>query len=144
LILSNKSCTIYLNAPLYDKNGHPNWTYDLVQEIKEGDKVFHYKGSAIVGVSCATGQAWFDDVIWAARGSASRNARIEPHRQPGQYMALEGYVAIEPILSLADVRSKEAEIMRVRDRLGASNKGALRFPFVRYGDQGLRAFRHIL
>ena len=65
-----------LNAPLYDKNGHPNWTYDFVQEIKEGDKVFHYKGSAIVGVSRATGQAWFDDVIWAARGSASRSARI--------------------------------------------------------------------
>ena len=31
-----------LNAPLFDKNGQPNWTYDLVQEIKEG--------------SCATAQ----------------------------------------------------------------------------------------
>jgi hypothetical protein len=77
-----------LNAPLYDKNGQPNWTYDLVRDIREGDKIFHYKNSAIIGVSRATGQAWFDDVIWAARGSASRSARIEPHRQPGQYMAL--------------------------------------------------------
>lgn len=133
-----------LNAPLYDKNGQPNWTYDLVQEIREGDKVFHYKSSAIIGVSRATGQAWFDDVIWAARGSASRSARIEPHRQPGQYISLEGYAPVEPILSLADIRTKEAEIMQVRDTLAAERSSALRFPFVRYGDQGLRAFQAYL
>jgi hypothetical protein len=39
---------VNLNAPLRDKNGRPNWTYDLVQEIKEGDCVFHYKSSAIM------------------------------------------------------------------------------------------------
>ena len=133
-----------LNAPLFDKNGRPNWTYDLVQEIKEGDKVFHYKGSAIVGVSRATGQAWFDEVIWAARGSASRSARIEPHRQPGQYISLEGYVSIAPILSLADIRAKEAEVMQVREKLHADKSGSLRFPFVRYGAQGLRAFQAYL
>lgn len=133
-----------LNAPLFDKNGRPNWTYDLVQEIREGDKVFHYKDSSIIGVSRATGKAWFDDVIWAARGSASRSARIEPHRQPGQYISLEGYIPIEPILSLADIRTKEVGIMRVREKLVADRGGPLRFPFVRYGDQGLRAFQAYL
>jgi hypothetical protein len=63
-----------------DKDGQPKWTYDLVQEVREGDKIFHYKGSAIVGVSRAVGRSWFDDVIWVARGAASRTARIEPHR----------------------------------------------------------------
>ena len=133
-----------LNAPLFDKNGRPNWTYDLVQEIREGDKVFHYKDASIIGVSRATGKAWFDDVIWAARGSASRSARIEPHRQPGQYISLEGYVPIEPILSLTDLRTKEVEIMQVREKLVADRDGPLRFPFVRYGDQGLRAFQAYL
>jgi hypothetical protein len=133
-----------LNAPLYNKNGQPNWTYDLVQEVKEGDKVFHYKDRAIVGVSRAAGQSWFDDVFWAAHGSASRTARIEPHRRPGQYMSLEGYVSIEPILSLDEIRRREAEIIQVRDELSAQRGGALRFPFVRYRDQGLRAFQGYL
>jgi hypothetical protein len=39
---------------------------------------------------------------------------------------------------------KEAEIMQVRDRLGGERGGVLRFPFVRYGDQGLRAFQAYL
>jgi hypothetical protein len=133
-----------LNAPLYDKNGESNWSYDLVQEIREGDKVFHYKNSAIIGVSRATGRAWFDDVIWAARGSASRNARIEPHRQPGQYISLEGYVPVDPFLSLAEIRTKEAEIMEARDRLRSDRGRGVKFPFVRYGDQGLRAFQAYL
>jgi hypothetical protein len=133
-----------LNAPLYDKNGQPNWTYDLVQMISNGDKVLHYKNSAIIGVSRATGRAWYDDVIWAARGSASRSAGIEPHRQPGQYISLEGFIPVEPILTLAEIRTKETEIMQVLDRLIADRGGPLRFPFVRYGNRGLRAFQAYL
>jgi hypothetical protein len=49
----------------------------------------------------------------------------QPHRQPGQYMSLEGYVPIEPILSLPDIRRREAEIMQVRDELSVNRGGAL-------------------
>ena len=120
--------------------GHMTWC----KRSKRATKSFHYKGSAIVGVSRATGQAWFDDVIWAARGSASRNARNKIAPAAGAVCSAQRMVAVEPALSLADLRSKEAEIMRVRDRLGAKKDGALRFPFVRYGDQGLPAFQAYL
>lgn len=59
-------------------------------------------------------------------------------------MSLEGYIEIEPAVSLADIRTKEAKIMLVRDRLAAVRGSALRFPFVRYGNQGLRAFQAYL
>src|SRR5262245_10930888 len=65
-----------LNAPQRDKNGNPYWSYSLIKEISAGDVVFHYHSDAlaIVGCSRVVGQVWEDDVIWAARGVASRKA----------------------------------------------------------------------
>jgi hypothetical protein len=74
-----------LHAPSQNKEGQPHWSYELVREVSVGDRVYHYdtKQSAIVGVSQVIGEPWVDKVLWAARGTASRNAGIEPHLQDG-------------------------------------------------------------
>jgi hypothetical protein len=135
-----------LNAPLLDKNGEVYWGYEFVEAVRPGDVVFHYDTtkSAIVGYSYAVGSPWRDNVVWAARGTASRKAGIEPRLQRGRYLGLEGFTAVEPALSLSELIEQRELVLGLRDRLEARYKGqTLAFPVIPCRD-GLRAFQGYL
>jgi hypothetical protein len=133
-----------LNAPAGDKNGAPHWSYDLVRQVRAGDLVYHYDTNrrAIVGRSVAVGEAWPDKVVWAARGTRSRG--IEPHLQDGWYLGLERYAALPNPLTANELASKQVELFALRDRLAATQKDAVRFPFIPYRPGEVRAFQAYL
>lgn len=83
---------IDLNGPTTNEVGRPFWSYDLLLEVRDGDIVLHYDRSdhAIVGWSIATGTAWPDQVVWAARGTFARGRNIQPHVRPGRRVSLNG------------------------------------------------------
>jgi hypothetical protein len=70
-----------LKAPQAAENGQSHWSYSLIKELRPGDVVFHYDGSAqqIVASSRVVGEHWEDEVLWAARGTSARTAGIEAH-----------------------------------------------------------------
>src|SRR2546421_5828520 len=53
----------------------PTGRYDLVQDIREGDKVFHYKDASIIGVSRATGNTRARNDRLVLRGGDSAEPR---------------------------------------------------------------------
>jgi hypothetical protein len=58
-----------LNAPqTRDGSDAPHWSYDLINEIDDGDIVlhFHKPAEAIVAWSRASGGVWVDEVVWGA------------------------------------------------------------------------------
>jgi hypothetical protein len=66
-----------LNAPLTNEVGQPFWSYDLIEEVGDGELALHYdrEQHAIVAWSIAVGAAWPDTVVWAARGTAATLTR---------------------------------------------------------------------
>jgi hypothetical protein len=84
---------VNLKAPQTNEGGDEFWSYSLLQDVKEGDVVYHYDGiaQAIVARSSAKGIPWEDELIWAARGSSARSANALPHARPGWYLGLENY-----------------------------------------------------
>lgn len=143
-ITDRKDIGVNLKAPVLGKGDVPHWSYDLVRQIPVGDVVFHYdtRQGAIVGSSVIVGEPWQDDIVWAARGTASRQAGIEPHVQPGWYRALQGFAFVEPPLTRDDVFARWQEVETVRATL--PNDAAKRFPFVLYGGREVRAFQAYL
>jgi hypothetical protein len=133
-----------LNAPQGDKNGNPHWSYRLIHDVRPGERVFHWDTGhqAVVGVSTAVGRPWADNVLWAARGTRSRG--IEPHVQPGWYLALEGFTPLATPLTAAEVFERRDEVFAVRDRLRAAQRAALAFPFILYGGTKVQAFQTYL
>jgi hypothetical protein len=73
-----------LNAPLLGEDEQPFWSYDLVDDVSEGDIVLHYDRSAkaVVGWSFGVGRSWSDTVVWGAR--APRRARRTSSRTNGR------------------------------------------------------------
>lgn len=135
-----------LNAPEVDKNGDAHWSYALIREVRPGDVVLHYDTNlaAIVGWSFVAGHAWQDDVVWAARGTRSRLAGIKPHRQPGWYVGLERYTGLTVPVDSSAIAAKRAEILALRQELRDRYGDPIRFPFVPYGERGIRAFQGYL
>jgi hypothetical protein len=128
-----------LNAPQADETGRENWSYSLVREVADGDTVLHYSKNrrAIVAWSRATGGFWEDAVTWAARGTSSRGI-VVPYARPGWRHGLDGPFDLNPV-SLDQLRSREAEVVRVRDELEARHgAGPLYFPFALSDKRALR------
>src|SRR4051794_21561634 len=75
-----------LNAPLFGEDGESFWSYDLVDEVNDGDIVLHYDRSerAILAWSFGVGESWEDVVVWGARGTSAREKNIQPHERPGR------------------------------------------------------------
>lgn len=143
-ITDRKDVGVNLKAPALGKGDVPHWSYDLVRQIPIGDVVFHYdtRHGAIVGSSVIVGQPWQDDIVWAARGTASRQAGIAPHVQLGWYRALQGFSSVEPPLTRDDVFARWKEVDAVRAALPSD--AAKRFPFILYGGREVRAFQAYL
>jgi hypothetical protein len=62
-------------APQANERGKPYWSYSLIRQIgRGGDVVFHYHTPtrAIVGWSLAVGHAYYEPIVWAARGASAQ------------------------------------------------------------------------
>lgn len=107
---------IDLNAPTTNEVGRPFWSYDLLQEVAEGDVVLHYDRGTHVG------SAWHDLVVWAARGTFARGRNIQPHERPGRRVSLRGPFRLAEELPLSRIRDAQ-------ERLAGIRQGRPYFPF---------------
>lgn len=105
-----------LNAPTTNEVGRRFWSYDLLDEVDAGDVVLHYDRSehAIVGWSTVVGQAWPDEVVWAARGTYARGRNIQPHERPGRRVPLRGPILLRAPLPLERIRSEQNRLVTIR------------------------------
>jgi hypothetical protein len=131
-----------LNAPDTNEKGRRQWSYDLVHEAAEGDTVFHFdqNESRFVGYSTILGDAWPDEVVWGARGTSARGQHIEPYPRPGHRRGLRGFMPTDGP-TLDSVRSVEGQVLALRERLRATHRDPLYFPFVPYKGQPLGTFQ---
>lgn len=121
-----------LKAPQTNEQGRPFWSYSLVRELQPGDIVFHYdrRVQQVVGRSIAAGGWWEDQIVWAARGTYARDAGIEPHRRLGWYAGIENFAAIDPPLTLDEIRLRTELLAENLEELRQeTGGGALYYPF---------------
>ena len=120
-----------LKAPQTNERGSEFWSYSLLQEVTDGDVIFHYDGiaQAMVARSVATGVAWEDELVWAARGLSARTASIQPHPRPGWYFGLEQYERLRIPITLDDIRKKAESVRSLKVSLIAEVGEPLYFPF---------------
>jgi hypothetical protein len=83
-VTDRKDLGVDLNAPQRRDDGDEYYGYSLIQEVRDGDVVFHYHKDhrAIVAWSVATGDVWPDEVVWGAHGTVARNAGVRPYVRP--------------------------------------------------------------
>ena len=143
-ITSRRDIGVDLKAPAADKNGNPHWSYATIHSVRPGDFIYHYDANrkAIVGISRALGKPWSDNVYWAARGTRSRG--IQPHLQPGWYLGLESYTPLTEPLTTAKLTARRAELFALKDELQQRSSTPVRFPFVQYRPDEVRAFQAYL
>ncbi len=120
-------------APKADASGRPNWTYDLVRYVRDGDVVFHWwkqagTDPAIVGYSRAVGSVETSRITWQARGTVGRAAGA-PITGPAWRFPLGEYVDLPDPVTLGRLRVLEPQLAAVRDSLEAAVGGPLYFPF---------------
>jgi hypothetical protein len=119
-----------LNAPQRRDDGREFWGYSLINEISDGDIVFHYhKGDkAIVAWSRASGGIWEDTVLWGAHGTAARTAGIYPYLRPGWRHGLEDFSHLSAPVTLAHLRARESDLMDISRELVAAFGSNIYFP----------------
>jgi hypothetical protein len=120
-----------LKAPQTNEDGDDFWSYSLIKEVKQGDRVYHYDGNRqeIVARSLAVGEVWEDDVLWAARGLSARSAKIVPHGRPGWYLGLEQYALLSKPITLNAIREKSELLKSLIATLTNEFHKPLYFPF---------------
>ena len=115
-ITDRKDLGIDLRAPQRARNGREKWHYSLINEVQNGDIVFHYGGlpdqqTGICAWSRAVGEAWEELITWAPHAGDSAG---EVTSSPGWRIALEGYFPTEgAIVTLNDIRAVEAGLRRI-------------------------------
>lgn len=120
-----------LKAPQRDDSGAEHPAYALIRDTREDDIVFHYYKAkkAIVAWSRVRGDVFAEDIVWAAHGSVARGAGVVPYRRPGWRVLLEGPFALADLVSLEDLRDREATVRAARDLLKDEEDRSLYFPF---------------
>ena len=105
-----------LNAPTTNEVGGRFWSYDLLDEVGEGDVILHYDRSehAILAWSLAVGAPWLDEVVWAARGTYARGRNIQPHPRPGRRVSLAGPTLLQTPVTLARIRGEQDRLVAIR------------------------------
>lgn len=124
-----------LKAPQQDETGDDYWSYSLINEVGDGDIVFHYDRNrhAIVAWSRAAGQAWEEDIVWAARGGSARRTSTLPHLRPGWKLGLTDHERLAEPVTLDQVRTQRTRVLDIEDRLTSTYGAPVYMPFVRYG-----------
>jgi hypothetical protein len=120
-----------LNAPQQDDSGRDRWSYSLINEIGDGDVVFHYHSPqrAIVAWSRAVGGVWDDEVTWAAHGRSAREHGVVPYRRPGWRLGLDGPFPLSRPVTTDELAANQDSLRLVRGRLQSAHAGTLYFPF---------------
>lgn len=100
-----------LRAPQTDESGQAYWGYSLIREIVEGDVVLHYHtpSKAIVGVSHCLGPLREESIVWAARGTAARSNKTQPHARPGWILPLTEFRRLATPITIADVDARREQ-----------------------------------
>ena len=111
-----------LLAPQLDAAGRMQWSYELVSEVKSGDRVLHYRtnaagGAAIVGWSEAVDGPSTGTITWQARGTRGR-ARGQATTGRSWFVPLGGFHEFDSPVKLSDVTALEHELMRLHRSLG--------------------------
>jgi len=134
-----------LAAPQLNEYERPYWSYDLVNEVAEGDVVLHYAArpsNRISSWSRAVGQPYEGLLTWGAHGQASGRGPVDPYERPAWRRPLEGPYPIERPATMDVFREAEDEIRRVYDALRERHPGLpLYFPFQLSEHRPVRAFQ---
>ena len=135
-----------LKAPQTNEQGEEFWSYSLVREVRDGDLIYHYDGmlQAVVAYSRASGSAWDDEIIWAARGASARSAEIKPHTRRGWYFGLESFQRLPSPITLETIRERQAAIFSLKESLIRKVGEPLYFPFEMSGKRPLRPMQGYL
>jgi hypothetical protein len=120
-----------LKAPQTNERDEAFWSYSLLKEVQEGDIIYHYDGNsqAIVARSQAVGIPWEDTLVWAARGSSARSAKVVPRGRPGWYLGLERYEILPNPILLQDIRHKSQALIEIKSSLEHQLGNPLYLPF---------------
>lgn len=120
-----------LKTPQKNENGTEFWSYSLITKVRPGDIVYHYHGiaQAITARSTAVGSTWEDDILWAARGTSAREARIAPHVRKGWYLGLERFEILHKPVTLNAIRDASKQVKANLAALEAQVGNRLYFPF---------------
>jgi hypothetical protein len=135
-----------LKAPQTNERGEQFWSYSLVTEVREGDVIYHYDGNAqaIVARSLAVGIPWEDELMWAARGSSARNAKVVPHARRGWFFGLERYEPLAVPITLEHIRQKANALLELKNSLVREVGEPLYFPFELSGSRPVRPMQGYL
>jgi hypothetical protein len=135
-----------LNAPKANEAGQVDDAYSLIDDIDEGDIVFHYHRpqngiSAIVASSTAVGSTWEDQVTWKSHSPRRRASALRGPAfvRPGWRLGLMDFAYLPIKVDLAELRAKRAPIMEIAERLESTFDQPIYFPFAPYGPNDLRA-----
>lgn len=130
-----------LKAPKLNKTGGEYWGYSLIQNVRQGDIVFHYstKEKAFIGVSIAGDPVEERPIKWKSHGASGRKDDQPPSAQPGWWRPLYGFSQNSVPLTLTELNN-EVEIEWIKSwqatKEGEGN-GPARVPFQCRSD-GLR------
>src|SRR5215813_13898065 len=130
-VTDRKDIGVDLNAPQLRDDGDEYYGYSLIQEVCDGDVVFHYHkdAKAIISWSATIGRVWEDSVVWGAHGAVARNAGVRPYLRPGWRLGLSGTRPLEPVVTLAELRNRQDAIQNVRVQVEREHGKPVYFPF---------------
>lgn len=119
-----------------------SWSYELVSQVRPGDRVLHWRSGAdrgLAGWSEVTGEVTaIPSYTWQPRGTSGR-ALKGPRTTEGWVAPLGGLNAFDPPIKADAVQALRAQILRLRSSLTKSHGKSTYFPFYKYDSTHLRA-----
>jgi hypothetical protein len=119
------------------------WSYELVGEVRPGDRVLHWKsgsaGRGLVGWSVATGDPEVvPEYTWQPRGTAGRSLP-GPRTTEGWMVTLGGLNRFREPIMTDELQGLREPVLAVASRLEVDYGKPTYFPFYLYGGRELRA-----
>jgi hypothetical protein len=119
------------------------WSYDLVAEVRPGDRILHWRsggtGRGLVGWSVATGEPEVVPAyIWQPRGTSGR-ALPGPRTTEGWIVTLGGLNLFDSPLMADELQHFIQPVLSVAAALEVEYGKPTYFPFYLYGGRELRA-----
>jgi hypothetical protein len=117
------------------------WSYDLVSQVRPGDRVLHWhsgSGHGLVGWSEVVGPAFMvPEYTWQPRGTSGR-ALKGPRTTPGWVAPLGGFASFQEPITLVSLLPLLEELMAANAELEANVGSPTYFPFYRYAGNQIR------
>jgi Domain of unknown function (DUF3883) len=120
-----------------------SWSYDLVGQVQEGDRVLHWKsgsrGRGLVGWSVVTAEPEVvPEYTWQPRGTSGRSLS-GPRTTEGWMVTLGGLNLFKEPVLMEELQQLMQPVLEVASRLEAEQHKPTYFPFYLYGGRELRA-----